>query len=191
MSYKLAITCGISSLRELRHLSTKGRKSKELWEEFKRCSSLVSDSEFVTRNRIVEFATVIRSVNTNRLITHSCGSRCAVITREPVKDEYATFDDVCIANAYAAYTRSVLSDDLSLLARSTMQSMGIVFYSSRPIVYMNVLVQDEVFSMIESGLNNIRIPEYCSVCSIQEFNPISGSIEDLISDSFVVVGGDK
>ena len=186
--FKLALTCSLNELVSLRSISAESRKSAELWSKFQNSVSLVDDSKFVLKSRSVEFATVIRSVSSNKIITYACGAKCAFITREPVPDSMSTFEDVCVSNAYTAYTRSFLSDDFSILMQSTMQSMGVVFYCGRPVVYLNVLVKD---SVLDQALKHdgVKLADYCSLDSISDFRPIKGSFEELISDSFVCVGG--
>lgn len=187
--YKMAVTCSLKDLVSLRTMSTENRRSAELWKKFQDSTSIVDASKFVLKSRSVEFATVIRSVSSNKIITYACGEKCAFITREPVPDSMSTFEDVCVSNAYTAYTRSFLSDDFSILMNSAMQSMGVVFYHGRPIVYLNVLVHDSVFDLIENQDSRVKLAEFCSSQNIADFKPIKGSFEELICDSFVVVGG--
>ena len=186
--FKLALTCNLKELVSLRSMSAESRKSAELWSKFQNSVSLVDDSKFVLKSRSVEFATVIRSITDNRLVTFAGGTRCAFITRENVPDSMSTFDDVCVSNAYSAYTRALVSEDFEILMQSTMQSMGVVFYCGRPVVYLNVLVKD---SVLDQALKHdgVKLADYCSLDSISEFRPIKGSFEELISDSFVCVGG--
>lgn len=186
--YKMALSCSLKDLVSLRTISAESRKSAELWDKFQRSVSLVDESKFVLRSRCVEYATVIRSVSSNKIVTYAGGSRCAFITREPVPDDMSTFEDVCVSNAYTAYTRSFLSEDFSILMNSAMQSMGVLFYHGRPIVYLNVLVHDSVFDMVENKDPRVRLADFCSVDSISSFKAISNSFEELISDSLVLVG---
>lgn len=189
--FKMALSCNLKDLSALRSMSAESRKSAELWSKFQECVSLVDESKFVLKSRVVEFATVIRSVYSDKIITFSGGSRCAFITKEVVPDSLSTFDDVCVSNAYAAYTRALISEDISILMQSDMQSMGIVFYGGRPIVYMNVLVQDEVFDMVLNHTGDVKVAEYCEISDISDFKPIGGSFEEAVADSLVIVGGNN
>lgn len=187
--FKMAITCGLKELNHLRKMSADNRKSYELWEKFQDSVSILDCNKFILRSRTVEFATVIRSITSNKIVTFSGGSRCAFMTEEPIQDALSTFEDVCVYNAYMSYTRAFVTNDISNLMDSTMQSMGVVFYKNRPIVYLNVLVCDSVFDMAEDRRGPIMMPDYCSISDIRSVAPLSGSFEELIRDSFVVTGG--
>ena len=72
--YKMAVTCSLKDLVSLRTMSAENRRSAELWNKFQDSTSIVDASKFVLKSRSVEFATVIRSVSSNKIITYACGA---------------------------------------------------------------------------------------------------------------------
>ena len=188
MSYKLAITGSLKDLKTLRALSAQDRKSQDLWNLFEKSVSVVPEEKFVLPSRQVDFITLIRSVYSNQMITFGHNSMCTVRTCEPLTAPDMTLNDICITNAFKAYTQTftILNPGKqSAIMNSQPQIMGVINYHDRLSVYLNVLVEDSVFSLLD--VTDAILCEGAQLVPIQSFTPVKGSREELLVDSLVIV----
>lgn len=188
MNYKLAITGNLRDLKAIRALSAENRKSQELWDLFEKSTSLVEEDKFIMPHRQVDFITLIRSLYSNKIITFGNNTMCTVRTCEPLQSRDMSLNDICITNAFKAYTQSfqVLNPGKqNALLNSQPQVMGVINYHNRLSVYLNVIVEDRVFDLLD--IKDATLCHGAQLVPIPLFTPVKGSREELITDSLVIV----
>lgn len=171
--------------RKAASLSRQDYKSLETWTYVQEAFVYdTADNKKVSPTQI-QFATLIRSNYSNRVLTFGNRSTCLVTSITPLPDGVEpTLENAYLINAHGVYTNSIgLSPAVNFLySRSYLQPLGIVFYNDVCTVVSNVIVDDVVF---DSATYNTG----CELMYIQDFHPLRGSIDEPISSSLVLVKG--
>lgn len=192
---RFILNCSQQEIEQMHKDSAENRKSLSLWEHFQASVSLVHDSHYNAvlkdvPSRTFSYITLIRSLCSNRIVAFGESlERCLFSSCEPVKPETTLYDS-CLLNAYKAYFPSIQilnPGKKSALSQSMPQLMGIVSHDGNLYVYVNVLVDDSVFDLIDIG--DAVLPKGYSLVPIPDFRPLHGSLEEHILDSLVCTGG--
>lgn len=191
MNYNFAIT-RTDQYAKLRELSKANYKSAELWTLFSDSCSPVPEEVPVPDKYLVQFVTLIRTVWDNRVLVYGNNSHtCLRRTSVPLSDPLMRLDEACTVNAHAALTNSFTIDNPGMqlrYAESAMQFMGVVFHDDKCFVYLNVLVKDSVFDLVEDG--DAHFDSQTRLVPIQEFTPTPDTLDALLWSSIVKVKGD-
>lgn len=165
-------------------------RSKKLWDDVSTMLKATDNEKLSSYSVEVKFATMIRSINGNKVIRfNDSRSLFSFSNLDVPKYIEMTLENVSMFNAEYVYRNTVLAD-ASLLARSTFQPLGIAFNNCAVVVAASVLCADEVVDSIISGCT--KLPSNTTLCDLSSNTKLSSnaSLCDLKEEKKKIVPGD-